>query len=180
MANKADGSRGVLAIRARVGKRVEVDRGNGAVLARAHAHMHHHLMARVGRGEGLFPCVQALGGPSRLGGEKFGEHLAATRLLGTGADHKSVVAFLYLSKPQADRSMAHGMVRCCRRIHSPPPITRGLARPQQLVRLARRRRPLDLGELGHYSPSSFSCRPRGQTHPKRRWRATDAHATISS
>ena len=85
---EADRRGGVLAVRAGIGQRVQVDGRDGAVVHGAQLNGHLHLVARVARGDGLLTGVAAIARTAGLLGDERHEDLAAARLLGakTAAD----------------------------------------------------------------------------------------------
>ena len=85
VARKADRRGGVLAIRAGVGQRMQVDGRDGAVVHGAQLNGHLHLVARVARSDGLLAGVAAVARTAGLLGDKRHEDLAAARLLGAKA-----------------------------------------------------------------------------------------------
>ena len=64
---------------------MQVDRGDGAILLGAHAHVEHHLMTRVRSSQRLLARVDDLGGAAGALRHERGEDLAASRLLGAEA-----------------------------------------------------------------------------------------------
>ena len=82
---QADRRGDVLAVRAGVGQRVQVDGRDGAVVHGAQLNGHLHLVARVARGDGLLAGVAAIARTASLLGHECHEDLAAPRLLGAKA-----------------------------------------------------------------------------------------------
>ena len=81
MAGQADRGRAVLAERTRVGQGVYVDRADDAVLIRAHAHMHFHLVARRACDLTFLAGVDHFGGLAGFPRDERGVHLGHDRLL---------------------------------------------------------------------------------------------------
>ena len=82
VARKTDRRGGMLAVRAGVGQRMQIDSRDGAVVHGAQLNGHLHLVTRVARGDGLLAGVAAIARTAGLLGNERHEDLAATRLLG--------------------------------------------------------------------------------------------------
>ena len=81
MPGQADRGRAVLAKRARIGQGVYVDRADDAVLIRAHAHMHFHLVARRACDLAFLAGIDHLGGLAGFPRDECRIHLSHDRLL---------------------------------------------------------------------------------------------------
>ena len=107
VARQADRRGGVLAVRAGVGQRVQVDGRDGAVVHGAHLYRHLHLMARVARGDGLLAGVAAVARTAGLLGHERHEDLAAARLLGAKAAADARLNNLHLRLRNVERLRDH-------------------------------------------------------------------------
>ena len=107
VARKADRRGGVLAVRAGVGQRVQVDGRDGAVVHGTHLDGHLHLVARVARGDGLLAGVAAVARTAGLLGDERHEDLAAARLLGAKAAADARLNDLYLRLRDIERLCDH-------------------------------------------------------------------------
>ena len=107
VARKADRRGGVLAVRAGVGQRVQVDGRDGAVVHGAQLNGHLHLVARVARGDGLLAGVAAVARTAGLLRHKRHEDLAAARLLGAKAAADARLNDLYLRLRDIERLCDH-------------------------------------------------------------------------
>ena len=107
MARKPDRRGGVLAVRARVGQRVQVDGRDGAVVHGAQLNGHLHLVARVARGDGLLAGVAAVARTAGLLGHERNEDLAAARLLGAKAAADARLNNLHLRLRNVERLRNH-------------------------------------------------------------------------
>ena len=107
MARKADRRGGVLAVRARVGQRVQVDGRDGAVVHGAQLNGHLHLVARVTRGDSLLAGVAAVARTASLLGHERNEDLAAARLLGAKAAADARFNDLHLRLRNVERLRDH-------------------------------------------------------------------------
>ena len=107
MARKADRRGGVLAVRAGVGQRVQVDGRDGAVVHGAQLNGHLHLVARVARSDGLLAGVAAVARTASLLGHERNEDLAAARLLGAKAAADARFNDLHLRLRNVERLRDH-------------------------------------------------------------------------
>ena len=107
VARKADRRGGVLAIRAGVGQRVQVDGRDGAVVHGAQLNGHLHLVARVASGNGLLAGVAAVARTAGLLGHERNEDLAAARLLGAKAAADARLDDLHLRLRNVERLRDH-------------------------------------------------------------------------
>ena len=107
MARKPDRRGGVLAVRARVGQRVQVDGRDGAVVHGAQLNGHLHLVARVTRGDSLLAGVAAVARTASLLGHERNEDLAAARLLGAKAAADARFNDLHLRLRNVERPRDH-------------------------------------------------------------------------
>ena len=107
VARKADRRGGMLAIRAGVGQRVQVDGRDGAVVHGTQLNGHLHLMARVARGDGLLAGVAAVARTAGLLGHERNEDLAAARLLGAKATADARLNDLHLRLRDVERLSDH-------------------------------------------------------------------------
>ena len=98
---------GVLAVRAGVGQRVQVDGRDGAVVHGAQLNGHLHLVARVARGDGLLARVAAVARTAGLLGNECHEDLAAARLLGAKAATDARLNDLHLRLRNVERLRDH-------------------------------------------------------------------------
>ena len=85
MAGKAHRGGAVLAVSAGIGKGMEVDAADMAILHGADLHRHLHLMAGTARCLALSTGEDHAGGPTGLPGHKGGVNLGNAGLLGTKA-----------------------------------------------------------------------------------------------
>ena len=107
VARKADRRGGVLAVRAGVGQRVQVDGRDGAVVHGAQLDGHLHLVTRVARSDGLLAGVAAITRTASLLGHERHEDLAATRLLGAKAAADARLNNLHLRLRNIERLRDH-------------------------------------------------------------------------
>ena len=107
VARKADSRGSVLAVRAGVGQRVQVDGRDGAVVHGAQLNGHLHLVARVARGDGLLAGVAAVARTAGLLGDERHEDLAAARLLGAKAAADARLDDLHLRLRNVERLRDH-------------------------------------------------------------------------
>ena len=107
MARKPDRRGGVLAVRAGVGQRVQVDGRDGAVVHGAQLNGHLHLVARVARGDGLLTGVAAVARTASLLRHESNEDLAAARLLGAKAAADARFNDLHLRLRNVERLRDH-------------------------------------------------------------------------
>ena len=107
VARKANRRGGVLAVRAGVGQRVQVDGRDGAVVHGAQLDGHLHLVARVARSDGLLAGVAAIARTAGLLGNKCHEDLAAARLLGAKAAADARLNNLHLRLRNVERLRDH-------------------------------------------------------------------------
>ena len=107
VARKADRRGGVLAVRAGVGKRMQVDGRDGAVVHGAQLNGHLHLVARVARSDGLLAGVAAVARTAGLLGDERHEDLAAARLLGAKAAADARLNDLHLRLRNVERLRDH-------------------------------------------------------------------------
>ena len=107
VARKADRRGGMLAIRAGVGQRMQVDGRDGAVVHGTQLDGHLHLMARVARGDGLLAGVAAVARTAGLLGDERHEDLAAARLLGAKAAADAWLDDLHLRLRNVERLRDH-------------------------------------------------------------------------
>ena len=97
----------MLAIRAGVGQRVQVDGRDGAVVHGAQLNGHLHLVARVARSDGLLTGVAAVARTAGLLRHKRNEDLAAARLLGAKATADARLNDLHLRLRNVERLRDH-------------------------------------------------------------------------
>ena len=107
VARQADCRGGVLAVRAGIGQRVQVDGRDGAVVHGAQLDGHLHLVARVARGDGLLAGVAAVARTAGLLGDERHEDLAAARLLGAKAAADARLDDLHLRLRNVERLRDH-------------------------------------------------------------------------
>ena len=107
VARKADRRGSVLAVRAGVGQRVQIDGRDGAVIHGAQLNGHLHLVARVARSDGLLTGVAAIARAAGLLGDKRHEDLAAARLLGAKAATDARLDDLHLRLRNVERLRDH-------------------------------------------------------------------------
>ena len=107
VARKADRRGGMLAVRAGVGQRVQVDGRDGAVVHGAQLDGHLHLVARVARGDGLLTGVAAVARTASLLRHKRHEDLAAARLLRAKAAADARLNDLHLRLRNIERLSDH-------------------------------------------------------------------------
>ena len=107
VARKADRRGSVLAVRAGVGQRVQIDGRDGAVVHGAQLDGHLHLVARVARSDGLLTGVAAVAWTAGLLRHKRNEDLAAARLLGAKAAADARLNDLYLRLRDIERLCDH-------------------------------------------------------------------------
>ena len=107
MARKADCRGSVLAVRAGVRQRVQIDGRDGAVVHGAQLDGHLHLVARVARGDGLLTGVAAVTRTAGLLRHKRNEDLAAARLLGAKAAADARLNDLHLRLRDIERLRDH-------------------------------------------------------------------------
>ena len=107
MARKTDRRGSVLAVRAGVGQRVQIDGRDGAVVHGAQLNGHLHLVTRVARGDGLLAGVAAVTRTAGLLGDKRNEDLAAARLLGAKAATDARLNDLHLRLRNVERLRDH-------------------------------------------------------------------------
>ena len=107
VARKADRRGGMLAIRAGVGQRMQIDGRDGAVVHGAQLNGHLHLVARVARGDGLLAGVAAVARTAGLLGDERNEDLAAARLLGAKAAADARLNDLHLRLRNVERLRDH-------------------------------------------------------------------------
>ena len=107
MARKADRRGGVLAVRAGVGQRVQVDGRDGAVVHGTQLDGHLHLVTRVARSDGLLAGVAAVARTAGLLGDERHEDLAAARLLGAKAAADAGLNNLHLRLRNVERLRNH-------------------------------------------------------------------------
>ena len=107
VARKANRRGGVLAVRAGVGQRMQVDGRDGAVVHGTHLDGHLHLVARVARGDGLLAGVAAVARTAGLLGDERHEDLAAARLLGAKATADARLDDLHLRLRNVERLRDH-------------------------------------------------------------------------
>ena len=107
VARQADRRGGVLAVRAGVGQRMQVDGRDGTVVHGAQLNGHLHLMARIARGDGLLAGVAAVARTAGLLGDKRHEDLAAARLLGAKAATDARLNNLHLRLWNVERLRDH-------------------------------------------------------------------------
>ena len=107
MTRKADRRGGVLAVRAGVGQRMQVDGRDGAVVHGAQLNGHLHLVTRVARGDGLLTGVAAVARTAGLLGDERHEDLAAARLLGAKAAADARLNNLHLRLRNVERLRDH-------------------------------------------------------------------------
>ena len=107
MTRKADRRGSVLAVRTGVGKRMQVDGRDGAVVHGAQLNGHLHLVARVARGDGLLAGIAAIARTAGLLGHERHEDLAAARLLGAKAAADARLNDLHLRLRNVERLRDH-------------------------------------------------------------------------
>ena len=107
VARKADRRGGVLAVRAGVGQRMQVDGRDGAVVHGAQLDGHLHLVTRVARSDGLLTGVAAVARTAGLLRHKRNEDLAAARLLGSKAAADARLNDLHLRLRNVERLRDH-------------------------------------------------------------------------
>ena len=107
MARKADRRGGMLAVRAGVGQRMQVDGRDGTVVHGAQLNGHLHLVTRVARGDGLLAGVAAIARTASLLGHERHEDLAAARLLGAKASADARLNDLHLRLRDVERLSDH-------------------------------------------------------------------------
>ena len=107
VARKTDRRGSVLAVRAGVGQRVQIDGRDGAVVHGAQLNGHLHLVARVARGDGLLAGVAAIARTAGLLRHKRHEDLAAARLLGAKAAADARLDDLHLRLRDIERLRDH-------------------------------------------------------------------------
>ena len=107
VARKANRRGSVLAVRAGVGQRVQIDGRDGAVVHGAQLNGHLHLVARVARGDGLLTGVAAVARTAGLLRHKRNEDLAAARLLGAKAAADARLYDLHLRLRDIERLSDH-------------------------------------------------------------------------
>ena len=107
VARKANRRGGVLAVRASVGQRVQVDGRDGAVVHGAQLNGHLHLVARIARGDSLLTGVAAVARTAGLLGYERHEDLAAARLLGAKAAADARLNDLHLRLRNVERLRDH-------------------------------------------------------------------------
>ena len=107
VARKANRRGGVLAVRAGVGQRVQIDGRDGAVVHGAQLNGHLHLVARVARSDGLLAGVAAIARTAGLLGHERNEDLAAARLLGAKAAADARLNYLHLRLRDIERLSDH-------------------------------------------------------------------------
>ena len=107
VARKANRRGGVLAVRAGVGQRMQVDGRDGAVVHGTQLDGHLHLMTRVARGDGLLAGVAAIARTASLLGHERHEDLAAARLLGAKAAADARLNDLHLRLRNVERLRDH-------------------------------------------------------------------------
>ena len=97
----------MLAIRAGVGQRVQIDGRDGTVVHGAQLNGHLHLVARVARSDGLLTGVAAVTRTTGLLGHKRNKDLAAARLLGAKAAADARLNDLHLRLRDIERLRDH-------------------------------------------------------------------------
>ena len=107
VARKADRRGGMLAVRAGVGQRMQVDGRDGTVVHGAQLNGHLHLVTRVARGDGLLAGVAAIARTAGLLGDERHEDLAAARLLGAKAAADARLNDLHLRLRNVERLRDH-------------------------------------------------------------------------
>ena len=107
VARQADCRGGVLAVRAGIGQRVQVDGRDGAVVHGAQLDGHLHLVARVARSDGLLAGVAAIARTAGLLGHERHEDLTAARLLGAKAAADAGLNNLHLRLRNVERLRNH-------------------------------------------------------------------------
>ena len=107
MTRQANRRGGVLAVRAGVGQRMQVDGRDGAVVHGAQLNGHLHLVARVARGDGLLAGVAAVARTAGLLRHKRNEDLTAARLLGAKAAADARLNDLHLRLRNVERLRDH-------------------------------------------------------------------------
>ena len=107
VARKADRRGGVLAVRAGVGQRMQVDGRDGAVVHGAQLNGHLHLVTRIARSDGLLAGVAAIARTAGLLGDKRHEDLTAARLLGAKATADARLNDLHLRLRNVERLRDH-------------------------------------------------------------------------
>ena len=107
VARQADRRGSVLAVRAGVGQRMQVDGRDGAVVHGTQLNGHLHLVARVARGDGLLAGVAAVARTAGLLGDERHKDLAAARLLGAKAAADARFNDLHLRLRNVERLRDH-------------------------------------------------------------------------
>ena len=107
MARQTNRRGGMLAVRAGVGQRMQVDGRDGAVVHGAQLNGHLHLVARVARGDGLLAGVAAVARTTGLLGDERHEDLAAARLLRAKAATDARLNDLHLRLRNVERLRDH-------------------------------------------------------------------------
>ena len=107
VARQANRRGSVLAVRAGIGQRVQIDGRDGAVVHSAQLDGHLHLVARVARGDGLLTGVAAVARTARLLGYERHEDLAAARLLGAKSAADARLNDLHLRLRNVERLRDH-------------------------------------------------------------------------
>ena len=107
VARKTDRRGSMLAIRAGVGQRVQIDGRDGTVVHGAQLNGHLHLVARVARSDGLLTGVAAVTRTTGLLGHKRNKDLAAARLLGAKAAADARLNDLHLRLRNVERLRDH-------------------------------------------------------------------------
>ena len=107
VARKADRRGSVLAVRAGVGERMQIDSRDGAVVHGAQLNGHLHLVTRVARGDGLLAGIAAIARTAGLLGNERHEDLAAARLLGAKAAADARLNDLHLRLRNVERLRDH-------------------------------------------------------------------------
>ena len=107
VARKTDRRGSMLAIRAGVGQRVQIDGRDGTVVHGAQLNGHLHLVARVARSDGLLTGVAAVTRTTGLLGHKRNKDLAAARLLGAKAAADARLNDLHLRLRDIERLRDH-------------------------------------------------------------------------
>ena len=107
VARKTDRRGSMLAIRAGVRQRVQIDGRDGTVVHGAQLNGHLHLVARVARSDGLLTGVAAVTRTTGLLGHKRNKDLAAARLLGAKAAADARLNDLHLRLRDIERLRDH-------------------------------------------------------------------------
>ena len=97
----------MLAVRAGVGQRMQIDSRDGAVVHGAQLNGHLHLVTRVARGDGLLAGIAAIARTAGLLGNERHEDLAAARLLGAKAAADARLNDLHLRLRNVERLSDH-------------------------------------------------------------------------